>query len=70
MNDKYRKNDVIGFHDDNDDEDEFDMNNSFDDEEDEECLEDTCSEEEYADVNNVGFLRKVAKTLSYFTNRN
>ena len=70
MNDKYRKNDVIGFHDDNDDEDEFDMNNSFGDEEDEECLEDTCSEEEYADVNNVGFLRKVAKTLSYFTNRN
>ena len=36
-------------------------------EEEEDCFEDSCSEEPYAGVRNVGFLGKLARTLAYFT---
>ena len=36
-------------------------------EDDEDCLDDICSEDDYPGVKNVGLLGKVAKTLSYFT---
>ena len=58
----------------NDDDDEEDdhededyISNFDDNEEDEEdCYEETCSEETYPGVRNVGFLGKVARTLSLF----
>merc|ERR1719348_1372198 len=35
-------------------------------EDDEDCYEDTCNEDAYPGVQNVGFIGKVARTLSYF----
>ena len=56
--------------DDEDDEDEdqdnFMVTTGEDDDEDDECYDDTCGEEMYPGIRNVGFLGKVARTLSYF----
>ena len=35
-------------------------------EDDEDCYEDTCNEDAYPGVQNVGLIGKVARTLSYF----
>ena len=56
---------------DDDDDDEDDDEDNYlvttgEDDEDDECYDDTCGEEMYPGVRNVGFLGKVARTLSYF----
>ena len=56
--------------DDEEDEDEDEdiyLVTTGEDDEDEECYDDTCGEEMYPGVRNVGLLGKVARTLSYFT---
>ena len=55
--------------DDEEDEDEDEDNylvTTGEDDEDDECYDDTCGEEMYPGVRNVGLLGKVARTLSYF----
>merc|ERR1712098_852948 len=37
------------------------------DEEEEDCFEETCSEEDYPGVKNTGLLGRVVRTLSYLT---
>ena len=49
------------------DEDEEEDFQQFDESEEEDCYEDTCAEEAYPGLRNVGLLGKVVKTLSYLT---
>ena len=52
------------------DEDEEEDDEDFqqiDESEEEDCYEDTCVEEAYPGIRNVGLLGKVVKTLSYLT---
>ena len=53
--------------DDEDEEEEEDDFQQFEESEEEDCYEDTCVEEAYPGVRNVGLLGKVVKTLSYLT---
>ena len=56
--------------DEDDEDDEEDSHLYFDDPDEEDCYEDTCVEEAYPGVRNVGLLGKVVKTLSYLTRGN
>ena len=56
--------------DEEDEDDEEESHLYFDDPDEEDCYEDTCVEEAYPGVRNVGLLGKVVKTLSYLTRGN
>ena len=49
------------------DEDEEEDFQHYDESEEEDCYEDSCVEEAYPGLRNVGLLGKVVKTLSYLT---